>query len=139
MSLNTKVASIVDKLFADKLVAGLQLVQQAKWITSSTSSFDAATGAVVSAETTTDINIILLPEKTSGSRDRLGTTNLPTGAEFREFNMASITFVMKPISGKTIPQALRDEIEVYNTRYQVRNVSSSYLGNQEMVWEVTAK
>lgn len=139
MSLNAKVSGIVDKLFADKLVAGLQLVQQATWITSGSSSFNASTGAVVSQESSQTVNIIMLPDKTTGSRDRLGTTALPVGAEFREFNMASITFVMKPIANKTIPQALRDEIEIYSTRYQIRNVSSSYLGSQEMVWEVTAK
>ena len=44
--INDKVEKLLELLFSDKLVSGLQVVQTAYWIRHGTSSFNAVTGEV---------------------------------------------------------------------------------------------
>jgi len=137
-SINQKVQQLLDLLFEDRLISGLQVVQKGHWISEQTASFDARTGAVVRNTSEEEIKLIILPFQGGFQEAMAAGSRLPTSTETLGVARGEVKFVMQPLE-KEAHQALSDEIQLGNSRYQISAVQPIWLGEKVVLWEVVAR
>jgi len=122
MSINATVQRIVDDLFADKLIKGLEATEEITWIIKDKIGYDPKTG-----EASQEIQERRLPAIT---RDIMNNE----GKSLRVVD--DLTIQMQPLEDRTSKQALADSFIHDNREYTVKSVEVVRLGKKPMLWKV---
>lgn len=123
-NINQTVEKLVNDLFADKLVAGLEATQKVSWETKSGSEYDPLTGEV-SAETS-DIEIpVIVGDFKSSEKETLNVND-------------ELVLQMQPLENRTSKEALADSFLFDNRKYSVKSIEAIRLGRKVMLWKVRA-
>jgi len=135
--INQKVERLVELLFEDKLIAGLQVVQRATWHHAGNSTFNALTGEVSQDSTSTEeISMVLLPYEQQGS-DVVGGNNFGNSQE-KLTSRSVLKFVMRPLD-RSMMEGLRDQVQFGSALYSVTNIQEVWLGQKVVLWEVEVR
>ena len=126
MSINATVQRLVDDLFSDQLVKGLQATEVVTWIIRDGSAYDPMTGEVTNTETRMDIPVITGSDALSSGDDR----SLMGGDE--------LFLQMQPLENRTSREALSDAVLHEDREYAVNKIDVVRLGNKPMLWKVNA-
>ena len=122
MSVNATVQRIVDDLFADRLIKGLEATEKIEWVIKDTQGYDPLTGEVSQTETKREIPAITTDiENTEGK-------SLQTGDE--------LVIQMQPLDGRTSKEALADYFIHEDREYAVKRIDVVRLGSKPMLWKV---
>jgi hypothetical protein len=137
--INQKVEKLLELLFSDKLISGLQVVQTASWISHGASTFNALTGEVTDeGGGEEEIKMVLLPFQ-GGFQEPMGIgSSLPGSQETLATATAELKFVMLPLE-KEANQGLKDQLRFNEKVYQIMRVQPIWLGNKTVLWEVIAQ
>lgn len=137
--INDKVEKLLELLFADKLVSGLQVVQSGSWLKHGTSSFNALTGEVSNEGGSEEvITMVLLPFQGGFSEPLSTGSSLPGSQETLATASGELKFVMLPLDRK-VTDALKDQLRFNEMEYQIMRIQPVYLGNKVVLWEVIAQ
>ena len=122
MSINATVQKLVDDLFADQLVKGLEVTEDITWIVKDKAGYDPKTGEVSQDRTETQIPAI--------TRD----INNTEGETLRVSD--ELVIQVQPLDGRTSKQALADSFIHDEREYTVKSVEVVRLGKKPMLWKV---
>jgi hypothetical protein len=131
MSLNATVQRLVDDLFADKLVAGLEATEKITWVSKDSAGYSPVTGEVTQSESHQEISVI------TGDFQASFPSGISSGD--RRDSLAGedgMTLQMQPLEGRTSKQALADSFIHEERTYSVKSVDVIRLGNRPMLWKV---
>lgn len=135
--INQKVERLVELLFEDKLIAGLQVVQRATWHHAGTSTFNALTGEVSQDSLNTEeITLVMLPYQQQGSEVNQGSSFGNTQEKIT--GRSVLTFVMRPLN-KPLMTALHDQLQFGTALYSVSQVQEVWLGQKVVLWQVEVR
>jgi len=131
MSINATVQRIVDDLFADKLIRGLEATEKIKWIVKDNLAYDPLTGEVSQNENETEIPVITGDMQSSfpgavKNSETLGTLQATD----------DLVLQMQPLENRTSKQALADYFIHEDREYAVKRIDVIRLGNKPMLWKV---
>ena len=132
MSINATVQRLVDDLFADKLVAGLEATEKITWKVRETTGYSPMTGEVTSTESSQEISVI------TGDFQ----AGFPSGISASESGNSlgaidEMTLQMQPLPDRTSKQALGDSFLYNDKEYAVKTIDVIRLGSRPMLWKVT--
>lgn len=135
MSINATVQRIVDDLFADQLVTGLEATQKATWVSKTNQGYDPETGEVTLESNEQEINIIAgdLNKSFPAANNQADTSR--AGALSSD---ESFVFQMQPLEGRTSKEALSDSLVHEGVEYMIKSVEVIRLGSRPMLWKVRA-
>ena len=135
--INKKVERLVELLFDDKLIAGLQVVQRATWHHAGTSTFNALTGEVSQDSVNSEeISLVMLPYQQQGTEVNQGAS---FGSSQEKLTGRSIlSFVMRPLE-KSMMTALHDQLQFGSSLYSVSGIKEVWLGEKVVLWEVEVR
>lgn len=122
MSINATVQKIVDDLFADQLIKGLEATEQITWIIKNKTGYDPKTG-----EAAQEIQERQLPAITRDIMNMEGKS-LRVNDE--------LVIQMQPLEDRTSKQALSDSFVHDDREYAVKSVEVVRLGKKPMLWKV---
>ena len=122
MSINATVQKIVDDLFADQLIKGLEATEQITWIIKNKTGYDPRTG-----EAAQEIQERQLPAITRDIMNMEGKS-LRVNDE--------LVIQMQPLEDRTSKQALSDSFVHDDREYAVKSVEVVRLGKKPMLWKV---
>ena len=122
MSINATVQKIVDDLFADQLVKGLEATEQITWIIKNKTGYDPKTG-----EASQETQERQLPAITRDIMNMEGKS-LRVNDE--------LVIQMQPLEDRTSKQALSDSFVHDDREYAVKSVEVVRLGKKPMLWKV---
>jgi hypothetical protein len=122
MSINATVQRIVDDLFADQLIKGLEATEQITWIIKDKTGYDPKTG-----EASQEIQERQLPAITRDIMNMEGKS-LRVNDE--------LVIQMQPLEDRTSKQALSDSFVHDDREYAVKSVEVVRLGKRPMLWKV---
>jgi hypothetical protein len=131
MSINATVQRLVDDLFADKLVAGLEATEKITWKSRETTGYSPMTGEVSSTITDTEVAVI------TGDMQ----SGFPSGVSASETGNSlgaadEVVLQMQPMEGRNTREALGDSFVYHGKEYAVKNVEVIRLGSRPMLWKV---
>lgn len=126
MSINATVQRLVDNLFADQLIKGLEATEKVTWIVREDSTYDPLSGEVTSSERRMEIPVITGSGALSSTDDRsmMGDDKL--------------FLQMQPLEDRTSREALSDAVLHEDREYAVNKIDVVRLGNKPMLWKVSA-
>ena len=126
MSINATVQRLVDNLFADQLIKGLEATEKVTWIVREDSAYDPLSGEVTSSERRMEIPVITGSGALSSTDDRslMGDDKL--------------FLQMQPLEDRTSREALSDAVLHEDREYAVNKIDVVRLGNKPMLWKVSA-
>ena len=126
MSINATVQKLVDNLFADQLIKGLEATEKVTWIVREDSTYDPLSGEVTSSERRMEIPVITGSGALSSTDDRslMGDDKL--------------FLQMQPLEDRTSREALSDAVLHEDREYAVNKIDVVRLGNKPMLWKVSA-
>ena len=122
MSINATVQRIVDDLFADQLIKGLEATEQITWVAKDKAGYDPKTG-----EASQGIQERQIPAIT---RDIMNNE----GKSLRVVD--ELTIQIQPLEDRTSKQALADSFIHDDREYTVKSVEVVRLGRKPMLWKV---
>ncbi len=130
MSINATVQRIVDDLFADQLVKGLEATEKIRWIVKDSLGYNPTTGEVSANESEREIPVITGDMQSS----------FPGAVKNNDTNSLQVTddFVlqMQPLQDRTSKQALSDYFVHEDREYAVKKIDVIRLGSKPMLWKV---
>lgn len=135
MSVNATVQRIVDDLFSDQLVRGLEATEKVTWKVKEKISYDPLTGEVDHDESSMEIPII------AGNFNRSFPAANDLADTSRSGSLAAdegFVFQMQPLETRTSKQALADSVIHDGIEYMIKSIEVVRLGTRPMIWKVKA-
>jgi hypothetical protein len=122
MSVNATVQRIVDDLFADRLIKGLEATEKIEWVIRDHEGYNPLTGEVTQNESRQSLPAI--------------TTDI-SNTEGKSLQMGDeLVIQMQPLDGRTSKQALADSFVHAGQEYSVKGIDVVRLGSKPMLWKV---
>ena len=122
MSINATVQRIVDDLFADQLIKGLEATERITWISKNKTGYDPLTGEISQDSSQQEIPVI--------------TTDV-TGQEGDKLKLGDdLVIQMQPLNGRTSKEAMADSFIHEDREYAVKGIDVVRLGSKPMLWKV---
>ncbi len=126
MSINATVQKLVDDLFADQLVKGLQATEKITWMVRDKTGYDPLTGEVSNDESQLEVPVII------------GAGELKQSDERSLAADDDMILQMQPLDGRTSKKALADSFYHEDREYAVKRIEVVRLGGKPMLWKVMA-